>query len=59
VAEAITDMAVRGAPVRRLTLNETFDSFGRLIQMLGTDQPVNPGAKALVFGRGFMTRRPR
>ncbi len=42
-----------GAPVRRLTLNETFDTLGRLIQYLGTDQPVNPGAKALLFGREY------
>lgn len=32
-----------GVPVRILTLNETFDATGRLIQMLGTDVPV-PGA---------------
>ncbi len=43
-----------GVPVRRLTLNETFDDWGRLIQMLGTDQPVNPGAKSLLFGREYM-----
>ncbi len=39
-------------PVRRLTLNETFDSFGRLIQLLGTDS--QPGAPADGFGRGYM-----
>jgi len=43
-----------GVPVRDLTLNETFDNFGRLIQYLGTNQPVNPGAKALLFGREYM-----
>lgn len=43
-----------GVPVRCLTLNEAFDSQGRLIQLLGTDQPVNPGAKGLLFGRGYM-----
>jgi spore coat protein A, manganese oxidase len=30
-----------GTTVRRLTLNEGFDDYGRLIQFLGTDQPVN------------------
>jgi len=29
-----------GVPVRQLTLNEVFDEYGRLIQMLGTNQPV-------------------
>jgi spore coat protein A len=33
-----------------LTLNEDFDEFGRLIQMLGTDQAVNPG----LYGRAYM-----
>ena len=32
-----------GTNVRRLTLNETFDKYGRLIQMLGTDQKVAGG----------------
>ncbi len=33
-----------GTPVRRLTLNETADAFGRLIQLEGTDvPPVNVG----------------
>jgi spore coat protein A, manganese oxidase len=41
-----------GVPVRRLTLNETADAFGRLIQLLGTDvAPVNVGQG---FGRGYM-----
>jgi spore coat protein A, manganese oxidase len=40
-----------GVPVRRLTLNETFDAFGRLIQLLGTDvAPVNAGQG---FGRAY------
>jgi spore coat protein A len=43
-----------GLPVRYLTLNETFDPLGRLIQFLGTNQPVNPGAKNLLFGREYM-----
>ena len=38
-----------GIPVRRVTLNEGFDDYGRLIQMLGTDQPVTPGN----YGRGY------
>ena len=37
-----------GVPVRQLTLNETFDGYGRLIQLLGTNQPVNGG-----FGRAY------
>ena len=44
----------RGVRVRYLTLNETFDDQGRLIQYLGTDTPVNPGAKPLQFGREYM-----
>jgi spore coat protein A, manganese oxidase len=41
-----------GVPVRALTLNETFDDFGRLIQLLGTDvPPVNRGQR---FGRAYM-----
>jgi spore coat protein A len=42
-----------GVPVRRLTLNEDFDAFGRLIQFLGTDRApdsANPGA----FGRAYL-----
>ena len=43
-----------GVPVRRLTLNEAFDVYGRLIQMLGTDQPpVPPVGKAPAFGRAY------
>jgi spore coat protein A, manganese oxidase len=38
-----------GVKVRYLTLNETFDEYGRLAQLLGTDQPVSPG----VFGRAY------
>jgi len=37
-----------GVPVRQLTLNEAFDGYGRLIQLLGTNEPVN-GA----FGRAY------
>jgi spore coat protein A len=36
------------APVRQLTLNEIFDGYGRLIQLLGTNQPINGG-----LGRGY------
>ena len=32
-----------GVPVRTLSLNETFDAYGRLIQMLGTNVPVLKG----------------
>ena len=44
-----------GIPVRRLTLNEAFDAWGRLIQMLGTDQPPVPpvGKAAPAFGRAY------
>jgi spore coat protein A, manganese oxidase len=44
-----------GIPVRRLTLNEAFDAYGRLIQMLGTDvAPVAPVGKAApAFGRTY------
>ena len=38
-----------GVRVRQLTLNETFDGYGRLIQMLGTNKPVNGG-----FGLAYM-----
>ncbi len=38
-----------GVPVRQLTLNETFDGYGRLLQLLGTNQAVNGG-----FGRAYM-----
>jgi len=44
----------KGVRVRRLTLNETFDSLGRLIQYLGTDRPINPHATDLLFGREYM-----
>jgi spore coat protein A, manganese oxidase len=40
-----------GVPVRRLTLNETFDALGRLIQMLGTD--VAPVKQAMGFGKAY------
>jgi spore coat protein A len=39
-----------GVPVRRLTLNEGFDAYGRLLQQIGTDQPVSGS-----FGRGYDT----
>ena len=39
-----------GVPVRQLTLNETFDAYGRLMQLLGTNAAVARGA----FGRGYM-----
>lgn len=37
-----------GSPVRQLTLNEGFDVYGRLIQLLGTNAPINLAA----FGFG-------
>ena len=42
-----------GVPVRRLTLNEGFDSYGRLLQTLGTDTPVSPPTLAGTFGRAY------
>ena len=41
-------VAPAGTRVRDLTLNETFDAYGRLIQMLGTTTPVGAG-----FGRAY------
>jgi spore coat protein A len=41
------------AKVRSLTLNEAFDEYGRLAQLLGTNVPTNPGARALAFGRAY------
>jgi spore coat protein A, manganese oxidase len=38
------------APIRRLTLNETFDAYGRLAQLIGTDVAVTPGK----FGRAYL-----
>ena len=39
-----------GVPVRSLTLNETSDAYGRLIQMLGTTTPVSSSGG---FGRTY------
>jgi spore coat protein A len=39
-----------GVKVRYLTLNENYDDYGRLAQLLGTDQPVSPEA----FGRAYL-----
>ena len=47
-----------GISTRQLTLNETFDPFGRLIQMEGTDVPLLKGT----FGRAYTdppTETPR
>ena len=40
-----------GVPVRQLTLNETFDSHGRLMQLLGTNTPT-----ALGYGLTYMSQ---
>jgi spore coat protein A len=46
-----TSIAPAGVAVRQLTLNETFDPYGRLIQMLGTTVPLlSPSAG---FGRAY------
>ena len=43
-----------GVPVRRLTLNEGFDAFGRLQQTLGTEVPVSdPSRHGGSFGRSY------
>ncbi len=39
-----------GVPARQLTLNETSDEHGRLIQYLGTNVALNPGT----FGRTYL-----
>ena len=41
---------VAKAPIRRLTLNETFDAYGRLAQLMGTDVAVTPGR----FGKAYL-----
>jgi spore coat protein A len=49
-----------GVPVRQLTLNEAFDSLGRLIQLVGTNV-LNPAIPAS-YGRSYMdtaTEPPR
>ena len=40
-----------GVAVRPLTLNESFDAYGRLIQMLGTNVPL--GSPSAGFGRAY------
>jgi spore coat protein A len=50
----------RGVKVRQLTLNEGFDEYGRLIQMLGTNVPPVPGTED--YGRCYCdpaTETPR
>ena len=39
-----------GVPVRQLTLNEDFDGYGRLIQLLGTNVPTG----VELYGRAYM-----
>ena len=41
-----------GVFVRPLTLNETYDAYGRLIQMLGTN--IAPASPSAGFGRGYL-----
>jgi len=44
------------ATIRYLTLNETFDAYGRLIQYLGTAVATTlPGAKVVMFGREYVS----
>lgn len=42
-----------GVNVRHLTLNEAFDQYGRLIQFLGTDEPVAIDGREAQFGRPY------
>lgn len=42
-----------GMTVRHLTLNEAFDQYGRLVQFLGTNQPVAITRKTASFGRTY------
>ena len=42
-----------GVSVRRVTLNEGFDDYGRLIQVLGTDAP-GASAGGTAFGQGYL-----
>lgn len=42
-----------GVPVRRLTLNESFDQYGRLIQFLGADVATNTGVRPAQYGLMF------
>jgi len=49
-----------GVKVRHLTLNESFDEYGRLIQLLGTNVPMMAGTED--YSRGYMdpaTETPR
>jgi spore coat protein A len=49
-----------GVKVRNLTLNESFDGFGRLMQLLGTNTPMAAGTED--YGRAYMdaaTETPR
>jgi spore coat protein A, manganese oxidase len=48
-----------GVPIRQLTLNEAFDSLGRLIQLLGTNaaNPAIPGSFGLQYMDG-VTEHP-
>jgi spore coat protein A len=45
-----------GVPVRYLTLNETYDQYGRLIQFLGDDERVEPRPDGTMFGEGYMEK---
>ena len=54
VATVYPTPATVTATIRYLTLNETFDAYGRLIQYLGTAVATTaPGAKVVMFGREY------
>lgn len=48
-----------GIKVRQLTLNETFDTYGRLIQMLGTNVATGPGGDFSIPYMDPATEKPR
>jgi len=52
-------VAPAGTPVRNLTLNEAFDLYGRLTQMIGTTTPFDSSSKAkgrgsVAYGQEFL-----
>jgi spore coat protein A len=43
-----------GTPIRRITLNEDFDNYGRLLQRGGTDQKFVNNQGLTTFGQGYL-----
>jgi spore coat protein A len=44
------DLRTAVTTTRQLTLNEAFDAYGRLVQLIGTNAPLSPGK----FGRPYL-----